>query len=119
MTSTLSSQQSSLAKLARNFVPINRPGVLLEEHHEAILTFRARGATYAFIRNSLSDIGVDVSYSAVVRFCDKHHAELKRLKHSPTSLPSPVAAVATKGSTVNPSVVGSPSRPFRDLRGPV
>jgi hypothetical protein len=119
MNSTLSAQQHSLEELARNFIPVNRPGVLLEGHHEAILILRARGATYAFIRNSLSDIGVEVSYSAVVRFCDKHHAELKRLRQSRNSPSSPSVAIVSKETPANSFVVGSAAKPIRDLRGPV
>ncbi len=65
---------------ACNFVTSAKAGLLLERHRPAVLTLRAKDATFSQIQGLLAQHGVVVSESTITRFCRKHLAEIKRLR---------------------------------------
>ncbi len=107
---------NALEIAARNFVTSAKAGLHLERHRTAVLTLRAKEATFSQIQDLLSDHGVIVSESSITRFCRKHCVEIQRLrlKHEQEGdLPSGSPPVR---ETASPLTHG---RQMRDLRGPV
>jgi DNA-binding MurR/RpiR family transcriptional regulator len=105
---------NALEIAARNFVTSAKAGLLLERHRAAVLTLRAKDATFSQIQDLLSEHGVIVSESIITRFCRKHCAEIQRIRlqleqeFELPSIPPPVRAMApplTQGGKM------------RDLRG--
>lgn len=118
---------STIEEAARHFVSAPKAFKLLEEHRSAVLTLRAREATYAQICDLLKVHQIIVSEAAITRFCRKHRAEVQRLRlrqeqeidepvHSVTASRSPIS---TPAISITPNPIASTSRKVRDLRGEV
>jgi hypothetical protein len=106
---------NSLETAARNFVVSPKARRILERHHSAVITLRAKDATFSQIQDLLAQHGVIVSESSLTRFCRKHLAETQRLRLQleqevdlPTVSPSITATVSTALTQ---------GRKIRDLRG--
>jgi len=118
---------STIEEAARHFVSPPKAFKLLELHRSAILTLRARGATYAQICDLLKEYRVIVSEAAITRFCRKHRAEVQRLRllqeqevdEPATSTPASRPMISTPAITVTPNPTAPTSRKVRDLRGEV
>jgi DNA-binding MurR/RpiR family transcriptional regulator len=59
---------------ARNFIVELKAGRHLERHRSAVLSLRAKDATFSQIQDLLAQHGVNVSESTITRFCRKHAA---------------------------------------------
>ena len=118
---------STLDEVAFSFVASPKFFRLLESRRTAVLTLRAREASYAQIQDLLKLHGIEVPESAVARFCRKYRGQVQRLRltleqdtaDAPES--SPAAKPTTSISTVSltPHPMAPASRKLRDLRGPV
>jgi hypothetical protein len=116
---------SLIDEAALKFIPAPKFFKLLERHRTAVLTLRAREASYTQIQDLLKEYHVFVSEPAIARFCRKHRDELQRLRilleqetdavPVPSSVakpPKPISIVSTTPKPIAPS-----SREMRDLRG--
>jgi hypothetical protein len=118
---------STLDEVALSFVASPKFFRLLESHRGAVLTLRAREASYAQIQDLLKLHGIEVPESAVARFCRKYRGQVQRLRLNleqetfDALESSPAAKPTTSISTVSvtPNPIASSSRKLRDLRGPV
>jgi hypothetical protein len=109
---------NALETAARNFAVSAKAGRLLERHRSAVLTLRAKDASFSQIQDLLAQHGAIVSESSIIRFCRKHRAVIQRLRLQldqefdlPSGLPSLPATA--------PAPLLTQSRKIRDLRGPV
>lgn len=98
----------SLDDAVRRFQPKRKQVHLLQEHQEAILSLRARGATCAEIESLLKQHGLHVSEASIMRFCRKHAGK-------PTPMTPPAETTLPPPS----SPIDKPPAKVRDLRGPV
>ena len=119
-------QASTLDEAALGFVASPKFSRQLESKRNAVLTLRAKNASYPQIQDLLKVHGIDVPESAVARFCRKYRGQIQRLRlnlEQETALPE--ASPALKPTTFIPPVsptpnpIAPPSRKLRDLRGPV
>ena len=124
LSSTISA--STLDEAALGFVASPKFFRQLESKRNAVLTLRARDASYPQIQDLLKAHGIEVPESAVARFCRKYRGQIQRLRLNleqetdlSEALPAfkPTACIPTASPTPNPFT--SPSRKLRDLRGPV
>jgi DNA-binding MurR/RpiR family transcriptional regulator len=110
---------------ALKFTPAPRFFKLLERHRAAVLTLRARDASYTQIQDLLKEYHVFVSEPAIARFCRKYRDELQRLRllleqetdAAPAPIPAakPPATIST--ASITPNSIAPTSRKMRDLRG--
>ena len=110
---------NALEIAARNFVTSAKAGLLLEGHRTAVLTLRAKDATFSQIQDLLAQHGVLVSESSTTRFCRKHRAEIQRLRlqlEQEFDSPSGSQPVRATAATLPPL---TQDKKMRDLRGPV
>jgi hypothetical protein len=117
---------SLIDEAALKFIPAPKFFKLLERHRTAVLTLRAREASYTQIQDLLKEFHVLVSEPAIARFCRKYRDELQRhrlLLEQETDSPSasslaakPSAPVSTVSLTPNPKVPSSRTA-MRDNRG--
>ena len=110
---------NALEIAARNFVTSTKAGLLLERHRSAVLTLRAKGATFSQIQDLLARHNMTVSESSITRFCRKHLAEIQRLRlrlEQEVDLPSGSPPVRAMAPTAPPLTQGGK---MRDPRGPV
>jgi DNA-binding MurR/RpiR family transcriptional regulator len=108
---------NALEIAASNFVASAKARLLLERHRRAVLTLRAKEATFSQIQDLLSEHGVKISESSITRFCRKHLAEVQRLRfqfEQEVDLPSESPSITATVSTAL-----TQGRKIRDLRGPV
>ena len=115
---------SSLDQAALKFVVTPKFFRLLEEHRTAVLTLRARGASYAQIHDFMNEHQLFVSETAIARFCRKNRHELRRLQllleqetDSPPVPFKPSASLPILSPILNPTAPLAPK--IRDLRGDV
>ena len=117
---------STLDEAALGFVASPKFSRQLDSKRNAVLTLRAKDASYSQIQDLLKVHGIEVPESAVARFCRKYRGQIQRLRlnheqetASPEALPAPKTTtfLPTVSPTHNPIV--SQSRKLRDLRGPV
>lgn len=109
---------TSLDTTARNFIVVPKAARHLERHHSAVLTLRAKEATFSQIQEVLAQHSVTVSESSITRFCRKHLAEIQRLRlqlEEEVNLPSGSPSVRATVLAAPPST----PKKMRDLRGPV
>ena len=106
----------------RDYRPLSSQAAILESFKPIVLGFRVKRASYRTIRDLLGEHGIQVSEPAVIRFCRKYSAEIKRLSQeqqiSPTHEANPLPAASDVGTplTLNPT---SEPQKMRSLRGPV
>jgi hypothetical protein len=119
--------------MASDFALFTKQNQSLERHRQAVLTLRARGATYPQMRTLLRGHGIVVSDTSLSRFCCNYAADVARLRLlaeqelEGTFSPSvPPQSRATEASTTPAAPISSPStivsphiRKQRDLRGDV
>lgn len=117
---------STLDEAALGFVASPKFSRQLESKRNAVLTLRAKDASYPQIQDLLKAHGIEVTESAVARFCRKYRGQIQRLRlNLEQETVSLEALPATKPATFFPPVsptstpIVSPSRKLRDLRGPV
>jgi hypothetical protein len=117
---------STLDEAALGFVAPPKFSRQLESKRNAVLTLRAKYASYPQIQDLLKAYGIEVPESAIARFCRKYRGQIQRLRINleqetavPADLPvpKPTTFIPTVSPTPNP--IASPSRKLRDLRGPV
>jgi DNA-binding MurR/RpiR family transcriptional regulator len=118
---------SLIDEAALKFIPAPKFFKLLERHRAAVLTLRAREASYTQIQDLLKEHHVFVSEPAIARFCRKYRDELQRLRllleqetdAAPASSPAakPPAPISTV--SITPNSTAHTSRKMRDLRGEV
>ncbi len=109
---------NALEIAARNFATYAKAGLLLERYRSAVLTLRAKEATFSQIQEVLAQHNVTVSESSITRFCRKHLAEIQRLRlqlEQEVNLPSGSPPVRATVLAAPPST----QKKMRDLRGPV
>jgi hypothetical protein len=117
---------STLDEAARGFVASPRFSRQLESKRNAVLTLRAKDASYTQIQDLLKVYGIEVPESAVARFCRKYRGQIQRLRlnleqetDSLDASPAPRTTTFVPTVTPNPNPIASPTRRLRDLRGPV
>jgi hypothetical protein len=131
MTTAPQPKIALLESLANEFALCTRQNQSLERHRLAVLTLRARGATYPQMRTLLKGHGIVVSDTSLSRFCCNYAADVARIRlqaeqeqegtfspSAPTQLgvtASPATPISSASSPPNP--MGPHARKQRDLRG--
>ena len=117
---------STLDEAALGFVASPKFSRQLESKRNAVLTLRARDASYPQIQDLLKVHGIEVPESAIARFCRKYRGQIQRLRLNleqetdlPEALPAPKPTTFIPTVSLTPNPIASPSRKLRDLRGPV
>ena len=117
---------STLDEAALGFVASPKFSRQLESKRNAVLTLRAKHASYPQIQDLLKLHGIEVPESAIARFCRKYRGQVQRLRLSleqetglPEALPAPKPVTFIPGVSPTLNLIASQSRKPRDLRGPV
>ncbi len=87
----------------------------LEPHKEAILLLRAKYASYEIITEELTKRGIKISVASVRKFCRRHNAAMRRLRHD-------IEAGTQAGAVAKPSPTApdaAPSLPLEPARPPL
>jgi len=117
---------AALLKEAAEYTHSPTPQAVLDPFKEAILTLRAKYASYEIVTEMLAKHEVQVSIATVRRFCRRHHGEMKRIrgellaqkKAASPPVETPTKTLIPKGNIPLGDNPDSP-RPPRNLRGPV
>lgn len=118
---------SRLEEAALNFVVSPKAFKLLEHHRAAVLTLRAKDASYSQIHDFLKEHHIFVSESSISRFCRKHRSELQRQRllleqeadFRTESSPGSKPTSSLSATDTIPGASRSGTRKIRDLRGEV
>lgn len=118
--------QEALLKAATDYNHNPTPQAILDPFREAILTLRAKFASYEIVTDMLTQHGVQVSIATVRRFCRRNHGDMKRIRNdllarkkaAAQSLDKEVPPSST-ASVIPPKENSSSQKSPRDLRGPV
>ena len=120
--------QAFLLKAAAEYTHNPTPQAVLDPFKEAILTLRAKFASYEIVTDMLTKQKVKVSIATVRRFCRRNNREIKRIREEylAQKLAATAAASAEQPPSNPPSENNNPTienlnstKPIRDLRGPV
>lgn len=110
---------AALLKAANEYTHNPTPQTVLNPFKEAILTLRAKYASYEIVTSMLAQHGVQVPIATVRRFCRCNHGDMKRIRAEILAQknPSPTPGEATPDTL--PGDTSSSSKKSRRLRGSV
>lgn len=119
--------QEALLKAATDYNHNPTPQAILDPFKEAILTLRAKFASYEIVTDMLTQHEVQVSIATVRRFCRRNHGEMKRIRNEILAQKKAAAQGLDKGPPPGSSTASNlplqenslSQKSPRDLRGPV
>ena len=81
MTTTSDPLVTELAAVAGQYQHVAQSLSALDPYKEPVLLLRAKYASYEYITDLLNQRGVQLSIATVRKFCRKHNAEMRQLRH--------------------------------------
>lgn len=109
---------AALLKAANEYTHNPTPQTVLNPFKEAILTLRAKYASYEIVTSMLAQHGVRVPITTVRRFCRCNHSEMKRIRAEILVQKKP-SSTTVDATPENPAGETSrSSKKSRSLRGP-
>lgn len=110
---------AALLKAANKYTHNPTPQAVLDPFKEAILTLRAKYASYEIVTEMLNKHEVQVSIATVRRFCRRHHGEMRLIRAEILAQKNPSPTPGETTPDTLPGDTSSLSKKSRRLRGSV